>query len=218
MKYGILSALIACLVTTSAWSADFRIEPLDEGPPADALQGAIGETLDNSGFRVIRGTKTTYCDLWLCKHWETRVDFEPTPEIMYPFRPGQLIGVARFARKGADFRDQDISKGVYTIRYAQQPVDGAHVGTSLTRDFLLLVRAEDDSNAAPTSEGDLNERSAVAAESSHPCLLSMQRVESKKYPAARHHEETDWWIVAVPGKAGDKKLPIAFVVSGVAVE
>ena len=29
------------------------------------------------------------------------------------------------------------------MRYALQPVDGAHVGTSLTRDFLLLVRADD---------------------------------------------------------------------------
>ena len=41
----------------------------------------------------------------------------------------------------ADFRDQGIPAGTYILRYSQQPVDGAHVGTSTTRDFLALLPA-----------------------------------------------------------------------------
>jgi hypothetical protein len=218
MKIWILSVLSACLLAGPALSADYRVEPLKEAPPVDELKDDIAGTLMAEGIRVIRGTKTTYCDIWLCKKWDAPANFKPTPEVLYPFQTGQLIGVARFARKGADFRDQDISKGVYTIRYGQQPVDGAHVGTSPTRDFLLLIRAEDEQNARPTEIDDLNERSSAAAESSHPCLLSMQRLAAKTSPSARHQDNHDWWILALQGNTGDKALPIEFVISGVAVE
>jgi len=213
-----LSVVFACLFAIPAWSADYRVEPLNEAPPIDALKGDIAAQLKANGVRVIRGTKTTFCDIWLCKKWDVIPDFKPTTELLYPFKSGQLIGVARFGRKGADFRDQDIPTGVYTIRFGQQPVDGAHVGTSLTRDFLLLVRAEDDQDAKVTGEEELNERSSAAAESSHPCLLSMQRRAAKKYPSMRHTEEADWWTLAVQGAAGDKPMSIEFVISGVFVE
>ena len=218
MKTSALSVLFGCLIAVPAWAADYRVEPLAEGPPADALKAEIAGKLSGSGVRVIRGTKTTYCDIWLCKQWDVQPDFKPTTEVRYPFQAGQLIGVARFGRKGADFRDQDIAKGVYTIRYGQQPVDGAHVGTSLTRDFLLLIRADDETEAAPTGKDDLIERSSAAAESSHPCLLSMQRVAAEKYPSMRHNDETDWWVVGLQGEGGGKPLSIEFVISGVATE
>lgn len=218
MKTCLLPILFVCLFTVHAWSADYRVEPLTEGPPTDELQDGIAATLRTDGVRVIRGTKATYCDLWLCKTWDVPADFKARPEVLYPFQAGQLIGVVRFDRKGADFRDQDIDKGVYTIRYGQQPVDGAHVGTSPTRDFLLLIRAEDDPNVAPTGKDELIKRSAAAAESSHPCLLSMQRRTAETYPSMRHAEETDWWILALQGTAGEKALSIEFVIAGVAAE
>ncbi len=218
MRTSILTLLFICLFAVPASSADYRVEPLKEAPPVDDLKKEIAGKLRTEGVRVIRGTKTTFCDVWLCQKWEAPADFKPTPEVLYPFRPGQLIGVARFARKGADFRDQDISSGVYTIRYGQQPVDGSHVGTSPTRDFLLLVRAEDEQDAGPTGVEELVERSSAAAESSHPCLLSMQRLAAKSFPSTRHNEETDWWILALQGTVGDKQLPIEFVISGVAAE
>lgn len=218
MKSSVLSVLFACLFTVPAWSADYRVEPLAESPPISELKEDIAGKLKTDGVRIIRGTKTTYCDIWLCKKWDVPADFEPTPEVLYPFEAGQLIGVVRFGRKGADFRDQDIAKGVYTIRYSQQPVDGAHVGTSLIRDCLVLVRAEDEQNAAPTGNDDLVERSSAAAESGHPGLFSMQHLTSKKFPSMRHTDETDWWILALQGTVGEKALPIEFVISGVVVE
>ena len=214
--------LLLLLFATFISAADYRVELLEEAPPTDEIAADIAAQLEENGYRVIRGTKTTYCDIWLCKEWAVKDGFEPQPEILYPFASGQLIGVARFGRRGADFRDQDIDRGIYTMRYATQPVDGAHVGTSPTRDFLLLVRAEDDTSPVSTEEDVLNARSSDAAQSSHPCLLAMQAVgKSNKFPSMRHNEDSDWWVVGLSGnsEAADKKrLPIEFVISGQAVE
>src|SRR5262245_14902975 len=129
--------VILLLCVRSAVAADHHVEALAEAAPADAISPDIAALLNTEGVRLVRGSNRAVCDLWLCKEWPlTTFD---SGELLYPFEPGQLIGVVRYPRKGSDFRDQPIADGVYTLRYAQQPVDGAHVGTSPTRDFLLLV-------------------------------------------------------------------------------
>lgn len=220
MRVRLASAFLLFMVAANVHAADYRVEPLDEPAPTDEVSADVAATLASTGARVIRGTKTTFCDVWLCKQWATQEDFQPTSALLYPFTPGQLIAVARFSRKGSDFRDQDIDSGVYTLRYAQQPVDGSHVGTSLTRDFLLLLRAESDESPDVLEYNALAQQSAEAVGSSHPALLSMQRVaEDAKPLSMRHDEEHDLWIVALEGqtKAG-KHLIIEFVVYGVAAE
>lgn len=214
------ACLLFCLsVIPAAQAADYRAEPLAEAAPVEELAPAIAETLAPTGTRVIRGTKTTYCDIWLCKQWATAADFKATAEVLYPFSPGQLIGVARFSRKAADFRDQDVSTGVYTLRYAQQPVDGAHVGTSLTRDFLLVLSAEVDKSAKPLGYEDFVQISSESVGSSHPALFSMQRITDAKRPSMRHNEEHDWWILGFEGKTAEGKvIPAEVVIAGVAAE
>ena len=185
---------------SSAMAADYKVEALAEAAPTDKISEAIAKTLAPTGIRVIRGSKTVYWDIWLCKEMATKAEFKVTPEVLYPFTPGQLIGVAHFSRKATDFRDQDVSKGTYTLRYAQQPIDGAHVGTSLTRDFLLVLRADVDKSTDLLKYDRLVENSAEAAGSSHPALFSMQRITDAKRPSMRHNDQHDWWIVGVAGK------------------
>jgi hypothetical protein len=138
-----------------------------------------------------------------------KADFTATDEVLYPFEPGQLLGVVKYARRGGDFRDQEINRGVYTLRYAQQPVDGNHVGTSPTRDFLLLLKAEDDQSPAAIDVKKLYEESAKAAESTHPCLLLMPRIagEVTDQPSLAVNDEKEWVTIRLPGKAaaGDKQ-------------
>ena len=104
-------------------------------------------------------------------------------------------------------------------------MDGSHEGTSITRDFLLLLRAEDDSSTDDIEdEEDLNELSMDAVESSHPAMLALQEVQANasSLPSMRHDEDKDWWIVgtAVKAKAGEtsENVQIDFVVVGVADE
>lgn len=213
---------VMLLGAVPAWAVDYSVKPLEEGPPRDELSAEVAGLIQDQGVRVVRGAATTYCDIWFCKTLPTVEGFKATSELLYPFTPGQLVGVARFARKGADFRDQDIDPGVYTLRYAQQPVDGAHVGTSPTRDFLLLSKAEADKMPAVLDYKSLTQNSAEAAGSSHPAMICLQTVapDVAEFPSIRHDEQHDWWIAAVrtPAQAGGKPLAMGIVVVGLAPE
>ncbi|MFV1965205.1 MAG: hypothetical protein ACC628_07250 [Pirellulaceae bacterium] len=226
MKLRLFYGITLILLLSAPVSAiDYRVERLEEAPPSGELSAEIAQRLDPQGIRVICGTKTTYCDIWFCKDVAVTADFQSSSEMLYPFHPGQIVGVARYARKGSDFRDQDIAKGIYTMRFALQPTDGAHEGTSITRDFLLLLRAEDDPSAADLDDVEaLNDLSMEAAESSHPAMLALQPVPAgtSSLPTMRHDDGSDWWIVGTAAQAqtGDKSknLRIDFVVVGAADE
>lgn len=213
----------ACLAQfQSAGARDHRVEPLDGPAPAEKLSPEIAKTLMPTGYQIIRGTSRTVCEIWLCKSWVTK-QAEPAGGLIYPFEAGQLIGVIHYPRKGSDFRDQTIDEGMYTLRYGLQPVDGNHVGTSPTRDFLLLLKAQHDKSPATLNPEKLNKESATAVGTTHPGLLSLQRLQgSGAKPSMRHDEEHDWWILrvtsnlSVDGKATPQAIEL--VVAGQAAE
>ncbi|MDG2385502.1 MAG: hypothetical protein P8N76_27780 [Pirellulaceae bacterium] len=207
------------------FAADYRVEIIKDELPTEDLATKIAEQISPEGLRVVRGEKRTVCEIWPLKNWDVVPDFESTNERLYPFEPGQLIGVLRFRRRGSDFRGQQISRGVYTMRFGMQPVDGNHEGTSPTRDFLLLVRAEDDASVKPMAVDKLMESSANAADSNHPAMLCLQRLSDKKEvkaPGMRHDADRDWWMLrfANNAKTGEKRLslPMELVVEGHAEE
>ena len=216
----LLAGAVLLLTVSSSQAAKHRAEVLAEAAPADAISKEIAPLLQPTGIRVIRGTSRKICDIWLCKQWKVK-SFKLGNDLNYPFTPGQLIGVVRFHRKGRDFRAQDIAKGVYTLRYAQQPVDGAHVGTSPTRDFVLMIQTSKDKSGAPLQFDKLTQDSAEAAGTNHPCILSLQKA-GEKAPLIRNNSELDWWIVRTQSEAlqGEqaKKLPVELVVVGHAPE
>lgn len=202
---------------------DYRVEVTKDGPPADDLGEEIVQQLGEDGFKVIRGKKRTVCEIWLCKSWPVAEGFAATSEVNYPFAPGQLIGVVRFKRKSPDFRDQVLIRGVYTLRYGQQPVDGNHEGTSPTRDFLMLVSAEEDRAVAPPEMDKLVSLSSDAAGSNHPAMFCLQPIaEADEIPQLRQEEDHDWTILQLSGqtKAGDATAAqqLDVVVVGVAPE
>ena len=220
----ILASLIFVASFASIATADFSVQVLKESPPTDELAEEIAAQLASTGFTVKRSETSTLCNIWFCKSWNVPADFKATSEVLYPFQPGQLVGVIEYKRRGEDFREQDINRGVYTLRYAQQPIDGNHEGTSPTRDFLLVVNAEKDKSAAVMDVRKLYTASAEAAESSHPGLLLMQAVPADAEASAPSIRSTDdeWEIVRLAGEAvaGDAKraLVMDLVVVGHADE
>lgn len=201
----------------------YRIEAIAEAAPADALAEEVAAALGSSGVKIVKGESRTVAEFWFCKTWPAKEGFKATDAVAYPFAQGQLIGVVRFRNRGSDFRDQKIAKGVYTLRYAYQPEDGNHVGTSPTRDFLLLVAADVDKSAKPADLPALVEQSAAAAESKHPAMFALKAAKGDgAMPTLAHDEAADLWIATVAGKtdAGGKTaaLPVGIVVVGHAEE
>ena len=216
-------ALTLPAIAVPASGQDYHAAKLDSPAPADALSPEISKLLSPSGARVSQGDSRVICEIWLAKEWPLPADATASPEILYPLTPGQLIGAIRFPRKSSDFREQDVPSGVYVLRYAQQPVDGAHVGTSATRDFLALLPAAKDRDPKVLDYKELTTTSKEATGTAHPGILSLQKAaDSGESPSIRQDADHEWTIVRLVGKAKKgseaKEMPIELVVVGKAAE
>src|SRR5687767_1727877 len=90
---------------------EYRVEALQESPPAEGVAPAIHSELADNGFKVIKGKNRTVLEFWPRKAWPVQADFSPSSSILYPFQMGDLVGLVRYPRKGEDFRGQQIDKG-----------------------------------------------------------------------------------------------------------
>jgi hypothetical protein len=207
------------ILAPAAIAADaYRVEKLDDGPPADDLSPEVVAQLDATGHKLVDADGKTVLEIWLARKLATKADFEPTLTILYPLESGSLVGALRFPRKGADFRGQEIATGTYTLRYGNQPVDGNHVGTFETRDFLLMLPAAGDRDPKTLEGEDWFPTSAEAAQSTHPAIIPMLKPTEGDAPAVRHVEEVEWWVLRLAGAGAKGKQPIELVVVGKAVE
>jgi hypothetical protein len=163
------------------------------------------------------------CEIWPAKEWPIAADAATSAEVLYPLTPGQVIGVIRYPRRAADFRDQEIKAGVYVLRYGQQPVDGAHVGTSPTRDFLVLLPAGKDRDPQPLDYKALTTISKEVTGTTHPAILSLQQPQEGGQPLAiREDPDHELTILRFTGKVNQggmaKDLTLELVVVGKAAE
>jgi hypothetical protein len=218
MKKTCLAGLVVLMLPLAALAQDYKIEAF-EGAPPEGLAADVAAAIDASGFKVMDGDSVV-CEIWPARQWEVVEGFTPTAEVLYPLKPGSLVGALRFPRKSTDFRNQDVKRGLYTLRYANQPVDGNHVGTFDTRDFFVMVPAADDSSPEPIADDALFPASAESAGSSHPAIMPLLKVAADgEVPGMRHIEEPDWWTVRFPGKTSDgKELVVELIVAGHSLE
>ena len=208
---------LRCLLSVSlllgaslAVADDHELESVDKAPKG--LSPGIAKLLDPAGYQIT-GDDDPLVEMWLLKSLSVKPKFKPNFTQMYPFTPGQLVGAIRVAEdvEYADFRGQAIKAGVYTLRYGLQPMDGNHVGTSETYDFLLALPAKFDQKP-DTIEGfeELSEHSAKAAGSTHPAIFSLLDPSEVKKKKLEHDDFTEHWILSVigKGKADDKDVDV----------
>jgi hypothetical protein len=216
-----LAALVAVFLFASAALAadEYRVEKLEDGPPADDLSAEVVEQLSPTGYKVVDADGKPVLHIWLAKELASEADFQPTLTILYPLRSGSLVGALNFPRKGADFRGQEIARGTYTLRYGNQPQDGNHVGTFETRDFLLMLPAAADRDPKALEGDDFFVTSAEAAQSTHPAIVPMLKpADGGDAPAMRHVEEMEWWVLRLEGAAQGGKQRLELVVVGTSAE
>lgn len=215
--------IVAALTLFPAWLAqaqEYQVAAA-EAAPTGTLAPEISSLLEAKGIKVSKGS-TVVCDLWFAKEWPVEADAKTGGEVIYPLTVGQVIGAIRFPKKTGDFREQDMPAGVYVMRYAQQPVDGAHVGTSPTRDFLALSPAAKDRDPKAIDYKALIGVSKETTGTAHPGILSLQKSEDGASPSVREVSDKEWVIVHVVGKMKQggsvKDLPLDLVVVGKAAE
>lgn len=212
-----LLSVTVCLCGSLALADDYTLESVDEAP--DGVSDDIAALVNPAGYKVV-GPRRDYCEIWLLKKVSVVEGFAPQLTVKYPLTPGELVGVMRVPRRSdiADFRGQELDDGVYTLRYGQQPMDGNHIGTSPTSDFLMASPAGEDT--APAVIDDMKilvELSAAAAGTNHPAVFSLLPVGDVKIDKASldHDEDQDYYILQVNAVTPDgKPLPLRLVVVG----
>jgi hypothetical protein len=196
-------ALFLWAFTASA--QDYKLEPIAAAAPD--LPAAYASALDSKGYRIV-GPSGPWCEIWFRKS----ITAGPKPSdaaITLPIAQGTLLGILRFPGKGSDRRDQTVKAGVYTMRYSDYPVDGAHQGVAPQRDFALLtpLANDPDPNATPAFE-KLVEQSKTSG-TPHPVVFSLEPPSGATFPALTKEGEHD---VVLNVKVGD--LPLAVIVVG----
>ena len=198
-----------------------------KGPPPQSIAAEIRNALIADGHRIQDKEGHTIADIWLRKGVPgSEKPAGPKGAIQFPFlADGELIGVLQFATEGHDYRDQPIAKGVYTMRYGLQPVNGDHLGVSTYRDYSLLLPASKDQSLTLVRRKQLEERSAESAGTSHPAiflLLEAPPESSKSGGSVIHDAEKNTWSVVVPlsvqvkGQPEPLAFPVRLIVIGVA--
>jgi hypothetical protein len=204
----------------------YKVEVLKEGPPA-ALAGEFKGALGASGYRVIDDQGKSYAEFWLRKTIPaTKKPAGPDGAILFPvLAEGELLGALRFPGEGHDYRDQTIAKGIYTLRYGLQPVNGDHLGVSTFRDYILLVPAAKDKSLADLPPKRLEQQSAESAGTNHPAILLLLAAPagSAAEPAMVHDETLNTWGAVIPlnlavkGESSAVSLPVQLILVGMAM-
>jgi hypothetical protein len=197
------------LAAAAAWAqAQYKSEPA--GPPPSDLAPAIVQALQAQGTRILNASGAPFCEVWFRTAAPTAPKSTEADVTLPTIPTGALMGAIRFPGPGADRRGQSIKPGVYTLRYALQPVSGDHIGVSPQRDFLVLVPAATDQNlnATPAFD-DLMNMSRKASGTPHPAVLSIWSSTAEKFPSFGKEGERDWVLNL---KIGD--LPLAIILAG----
>ena len=205
-KRSAVCVLPLILTAFSAFAQEYKLETISTAAPG--LPAPYASAIQTAGYRV-SGPSGVWCEVWLAKNLP--VGAKPADDaISFGIAQGTLIGVLRFPAKGADRRGQVIPAGVYTLRYSQFPVDGAHSGVAPQRDFALLTPiASDPDPAAKPGFDDLVKMSSKASGSPHPAVLSMETPPSgATAPSVSKEGEHDWTLTM---KAGDLTFSVIVV-------
>ena len=130
-----------------------------------------------------------YCELWLRKSIPD--EKKSAAGALFPgLTVSTAVGVIRFLAPASDFRGQAIKPGLYTLRYALMPSDGAHMGVSEYPDYLLAIPAADDPDPdAVFKFADLMDLSRKATGTRHPGVFSLTRPSGTSFPAAATNDQ-----------------------------
>lgn len=225
MRPNILTCLVFALAPTASPAQEYKIEPLKQAAPA-GVPAAVRAALSGEGYKVVDGQGKTYAEVWLRKAVPaSETPGGPKGAVQFPFlAEGELLGALHFPGEGHDYRDQSIAKGVYTLRYGLQPVNGDHLGVSPYRDYALLLPAAKDTSLTNLAAKPLNDRSSESAGTSHPAVLMLVAAPAAgpAPPALNHDEEKNTWGAVVPlnlevkGAAAPTPVNVQLIVVGAA--
>ena len=196
------------LVAASSVLAAAKVETT--GPCTEsAVPDTIKRVLAAQGYRVMLDDGSAV-NLWPAAQIQTIS--KAREDATYGFAPSTFFGVIVFAKNTRDCRGNMIPAGAYNLRYELQPNDGAHLGVTLTPDFLLLVPAAADGNPSQTySFEQLVGLSKQVTGKNHPAPMNLLPADATQFPSVVTDTE-EHTILYFKVKTQSGELPVGLVV------
>lgn len=169
-------ALLGSFLLGAAADAQTLRASKSEAPPPAELASTVQALMGTPATAVQSGSTTL--EFW----WVKTLGAGETGEGWGGVAEGTLVGAVRVSELYPDIRGRRIKPGLYTLRYALQPMNGDHLGVSPHREFLLVCPAAADTDpAAKGYQGtvDLSKQTTGAA---HPAVWSIDPPFTKDAP------------------------------------
>ena len=212
---------LAAAAVSNAQSGKFAIKTA-ESPPPKAVHESIRKLLDKQSVQFLSADGKLLAELW----FRSSVPADATAEqikngITYrELKQSEIIGVIRFDQDTADYRKQKVKAGVYTLRLGYQPADGDHQGSSMHKEFLVVVDPAKDTKPDLMDYKELVEMSMKTISTGHPGVF-MLFPNPKPGPAPKlEAKEMNHWVlntkeaITVDGKKTGTSIGIGVTLIG----
>jgi hypothetical protein len=189
-------------------AADLTLKTADLPPPRE-IDPAIQKLLQPKAIQLVEGDQPAF-QFWLVN--DLPLQSKPGAKPLDAVKQATLLGVVSVPKALRDYRDDEIAAGVYTMRFALQPQDGNHLGSSEFLYFAALTPAKLDTKPdGITDYKSLVKVSSKETSTDHPVILSLRPTGSGDSPQlvepAPEHKSVR---VKVPATAGGEKTSLAF--------
>jgi len=210
----LLGTLLALLQVNATIAADLAVKVADKEPPKE-LDASIRANLQTKTVQLLDAGKPVY-EFWFAAEIPLQSKPASIGKALDALKQSALLGAVAVARDGRDYRDDELHAGIYTMRFALQPQDGNHLGTSEFNYFAVLTPAKIDNKLDGISDyKELVKASSKETSTDHPVILSLRPASSDQgdlpqltTPAPDHKSVR----VKVPAKAASEKAEITFEV------
>src|ERR1043165_8350268 len=202
--------LAACVLPLSA--ADLALKVSDKEPPKELGEG-IRQTLQTKAAQVLQDNQPAV-EFWFAREIPLKSRPASLAKALDSLEPATLLGAVSVSSSTRDYRDDELPAGVYTMRFALQPQDGNHSGSTDYNYFAVLVPAKlDPAPNALTTYKAVVKASAKGTSTEHPHVISLRPATAEagdqpqiKEPAPEHKSV----LLRLPAKAGDEKTGLTF--------
>ena len=207
----LLASVLSVAFVLSSHAADFTVKAADKEPPKE-LSDAIRQLLQPKPVQVLDGGRPAF-EFWFVKEVHLKSKPATLAKALDSLEQATLLGAVSVSADTRDYRDDELPAGIYTVRFALQPQDGDHSGSSDYVYFAVLVPAMlDPKPDALTTYRAVVKASAKGASTGHPHVMSLRPATSEgdepqiKEPAPEHKSV----LLKLPAKVGDEKTSLAF--------
>ena len=213
-------AVVFALIVLPIRAADpYSIKTVDKTPAPEDVKEPIRKLLADHSVQLLDAKGEVLAEVWFRKDVPAKATDEQIKNgLTYREIPETTVfGAIRFPKQITDYRKQKIAAGVYTLRLANQPQDGDHMGTAPYSEFLLMSPAAEDKKPEVMEPKALQEMSGKTTKGHPGVLLLFPGTGAAAEPKLEKKEENHWVLMVLqPVKVGDKKatLPIGLTLIG----